>query len=189
MEKYEYKYELLVMGFLLDRPMHGYQINREAKKHRMDSWANIYAPMVYKTVTKLEKDGMIKNSKVEREGRMPERRIYRLTSRGKERLAQLVEKSLKDRNLTYDLSSLGYFFIVALPKERALECLNQRKSLAERTIKSLNERRAEFKGKTPINRLLVLEKDVDRFKSELSHLKKLIKRVTNCTEWSAQAFM
>ncbi len=182
------KYELVVMGFLLDRPMHGYQINQEAKVHRMDSWAKINPPMVYKTLTNLEKDRMV-NSKVEREGLMPERKVYRLTSKGKERLAYLVERSMMDKNLTYDLSNLGYFFIFALPKEKALECLKQKKSLSERAIKSMNKRLEDFKGKTTINRFIVIEKDLDRFKSEISHLKKLIKSVDNCTEWRADAFL
>lgn len=184
-----YKYELVVMGFLLDKPMHGYQINREVKIHRMDSWAKINTPVIYITLAKLEKNGMINNSKVEREGLMPERKIYRLTAKGKARLANLVERSLMDKNLTYDLSNLGYFFIFALPKERAFECLKQKKALLERTIKSLNKRLEDFRGKTPINRFVVIEKDLDRFKSELSHLKKMIKRVDNCPKWRAEAFI
>ena len=168
------KYELVVMGFLNDRPMHGYQINKQTKIHRMDSWAMITAPMIYTALGKLEKAGMIKLTGVEREGFMPERRIYRLTPKGKQRLALLVEKSLMGKDLTRDLSNLGYFFLLALSKEKAQACLNRRGTLLENTIKSLKRRRDEFKGKTPINHLLVIERDLDRFKRELSHLRRMI---------------
>ena len=110
-----FRYELIVMGFLLERPMYGYQINREIRAQGMDFWAKIDNPMVYLTMAKLDKKGMIRKSKVEREGLMPERRIYRLTSKGKERLANLVEGVLMEKNLTYDLSNLGYFFLFVLP--------------------------------------------------------------------------
>jgi DNA-binding PadR family transcriptional regulator len=181
------KYELVVMGFLLDRPMHGYQIHREVKVHRMDSWAKISPPMIYKTLAMLEKHEMIA-ARVEREGKMPERRVYHLTERGKAHLAKLVEKSLLDKNITYDLSNLGYFFIFALEKEKALECLEKKKVLLERTLNSLKRRLRDFRGKTPINRFVVIEKDYDRFQSELSHLKELIKEVEKCEPWSQEVF-
>lgn len=182
------KYELVVMGFLLDEPMHGYQINQLVKVHRMDSWAKISPPMIYKTLASLEQEGMV-GSRREREGFMPERRVYRLTPKGQERLARLVEKSLLDKNITYDLSNLGYFFIFALEKEKALDCLRQKKVLLEKTIRSLRKRMEEFRGKTPLNRFLVLEKDHDRFRSELHHLNIMLDRVERCTEWSQAAFM
>lgn len=182
------KYELVVMGFLLDRPMHGYQINQEVKVHRMDSWAKISPPMIYKTLAALDQEGMVV-SRREREGLMPERRVYRLTQRGRERLARLVERSLLDKNITYDLSNLGYFFIFALDKEKALDCLRQKKGLLERTLRSLEKRMSDFKGKTPANRFLVLEKDYDRFQSELRHLDEMIDKVESCNDWAQEAFL
>jgi DNA-binding PadR family transcriptional regulator len=182
------KYELVVMGFLLERPMHGYHINQQVKVHRMDSWAKISPPMIYKTLAHLDREGMV-ISRREREGLMPERRVYRLTQKGKERLARLVEKSLLDKNITYDLSNLGYFFIFALDQDKALQCLNKKRELLERTLRSLRKRLEEFRGKTPANRFLVLEKDYDRFRSELHHLNKIIERVERCTEWKQEAFL
>lgn len=181
------KYELVVMGFIYDRPMHGYQINQQVKVYRMDSWAKISPPMIYKTLTNLDREGVV-TSRREREGLMPERRVYRLTRQGKERLAKLVERSLLDKNITYDLSNLGYFFIFALDRDRALECLKQKRILLERTLSSLRKRLEEYKGKTPANRFLVLEKDYDRFRTELHHLNKMIERVEGCAEWSQKAF-
>ena len=171
------KYELVVLGFLSDGPIHGYQINRNVKTHCMGSWANISFAMVYKTLTKLEESEMVRKVKVERAGLMPERRIYRLTSKGKKRLASLVEKSLTDENLTSDLSDLGYFFIHALPNKDALECLNERKAFMEKIIKNLQERQAALVEEEPINRTVSIEKSLDRFKSELSHLKRLVKQM------------
>jgi len=182
------KYELMVMGFLLDRPMYGYQLNQEVKIHRMDSWAKISPPMVYKTLIKLNQHGMI-SSHTEKVGLMPERKVYQLTEKGRVRLAAIVERSLMDKNLTNDLSNLGYFFIFALPKEKTMVCLNQKQVFVERAIRSMEKRLNEFKGKTPQNRFLVIEKDLDRFKSELNHLKRLINLVSKCGEWNADAFI
>jgi DNA-binding PadR family transcriptional regulator len=182
------KYELVVLGFLLDRPMYGYQLNQEVKMYRMDSWAKISPPMVYKTLIKLHQNNLI-ISHTEKKGLMPERKVYRLTEKGNKRLADLVERSLMDKNLTNDLSNLGYFFIFALPKEKAMECLVQKKANLERAIKSMNKRLENFRGKTPINRFLVIEKDLDRFQSELSHLNQLIYNITICTEWNVETFV
>jgi DNA-binding PadR family transcriptional regulator len=181
------KYELVVMGFLYDEPMHGYQINQQVKIHRMDSWAKISPPMIYKTLSNLHREAMV-TARTEREGLMPERRVYSLTPQGRERLTRLVEKSLLDKNITYDLSNLGYFFIFALDREKALECLKQKKVLLERTLRSLRKRLEDFRGRTPANRFLVLEKDYDRFRSELYHLNKMIERVEAACDWRQEAF-
>ena len=181
------KYELVVMGFLLDKPMHGYEINQQVKLHRMDSWAKISPPMIYKTLAVLDKESLAVCRR-ERQGLMPERRVYRLTKKGKEHLAGLVEKSLLDKNITYDLSNLGYFFIFALDREKTMVCLGQKKALLERTLRSLQKRLDSFRGRTPANRFLVLEKDFDRFKSELSHIHRMIDGVNRCSEWRQEAF-
>jgi DNA-binding PadR family transcriptional regulator len=183
-----YKHELVVLGFLLDRPMHGYEIKQVVKAHRMDSWVKISAPMIYKTLFDLDRKGMVV-SRREREGHMPERRVYRLTPQGEERLAQLVERSIKDNSLAYDLSNFGYFFIFALDRERALDCLRQKRSFLEKTLRSLRKRMEEFQGKTPPNRFLVLEKDFERFRTEVRHLNLMIDRVEMCTDWSQEAFL
>ena len=181
------KYELVVMGFLQDRPMHGYQINQQVRIHRMDSCAKISRPMIYKTLFALEREGMV-TSRREKQGLMPERRVYTLNRLGRERLANLVERSLLDKNITYDLSNLGYFFIFALDREKALECLRQKKVLLERTLASLKKRFKDFAGRTPGNRFLVLEKDHDRFRSELHHLQIMMDRVERCHTWSQETF-
>jgi len=182
------KYELMVLGFLLDRPMYGYQLNQEVKMYRMDSWAKISPPMVYKTLIKLHQNNLIV-SHTEKKGLMPERKVYRLTEKGCKRLAVLVERSLMDKNLTNDLSNMGYFFIFALPKEKAMACLEQKQILLERAIASMKKRLEHFRGKTPINRFLVIEKDLDRFQSELSHLKELMHHVAVYSDWNAETFV
>ena len=170
------KYELVVLGFLSDGPTHGYQVNRQVKAHRMTSWANIATPMVYKTLTNLEKSGMVGKVRVERDGLMPERRIYQLTGKGKKRLATLVEKSFTDKNLSVDISALGYFFVHALSKTKALECLGKRKSLLEEVIQDLQDRRGALKAKAPLTRIFSIERDLDRFKSEMARLEKIIEK-------------
>lgn len=181
------KYELIVMGFLLDRPMHGYHVIGEVKTHRMDSWARISPPMIYKTLIRLESKKMIK-PRLERNGLMPQRKVYRLTAAGRKRLVTLTEKALLDKNLTQDLSNLGYFFIFALPKDRAMECLGQKQVLLTRAIESMKKRLDDFRGKTPLNRFMVIQKDLDRFKSELVHLKQMTDKISDLSPWTAQAF-
>jgi len=100
-----------------------------------------------------------------------------------------VERSLLDKNITYDLSNLGYFFIFALERDKALDCLRQKRVLLQRTLRSLEKRMSDFKGRTPANRFLVLEKDYDRFQSELRHLDEMIQKVEGCRQWAQEAFL
>lgn len=67
-------------------------------------------------------------------------------------------------------SALAYLFLLALPKDKTIESLSQRKTLAENTVKSLSKRLNQFRGKISMNRLFVIGKDLGRFKNELSNL-------------------
>jgi DNA-binding PadR family transcriptional regulator len=144
--------------------------------------------MIYKTLGNLEVEGMVRVRR-ERKGLMPERRVYRLTPRGGERLAKLVEKSLLDKNHTWDLSNLGYFFLFALSKDRTLECLKQKKILLDKTLSSLRKKVDAFRGKAPANRVHALEKEYDLLLTELHYLNKMITGVEHCLDWRQDVFM
>ena len=101
--------DLVVLGLLLERPMHGYEVNHELELREVRDWAGVSRPQVYYSLRKLAGAGHIgpapdRDADTERaagedgpteRGRAeggPERRIYRVTEVGRRAYADALAR-------------------------------------------------------------------------------------------------
>lgn len=96
--------DLVVLGLLLERPMHGYGVNQELERREVRDWAGVSRPQVYYSLRKLADAGHIgpapglaagaERGSAERgsvEGG-PERRVYRVTAAGRRAYAAALAR-------------------------------------------------------------------------------------------------
>jgi DNA-binding PadR family transcriptional regulator len=96
--------DLVVLGLLLERPMHGYEVNQELARREVRDWAGVSRPQVYYSLRKLADAGHIgpapgraagaERGPTERgsaEGG-PERRVYRVTAAGRRAYAAALAR-------------------------------------------------------------------------------------------------
>ena len=100
--------DLVVLGLLLERPMHGYEVNQELARREVGDWAGVSRPQVYYSLRKLADAGHIgpalgpagaergsaERGSAERgsgEGG-PERRVYRVTAAGRRAYAAALAR-------------------------------------------------------------------------------------------------
>lgn len=106
--------DLVVLGLLLERPMHGYEVNQELERREVRDWAGVSRPQVYYSLRKLADAGHIgpapgraagaergsaergsaERGSAERgsgEGG-PERRVYRVTAAGRRAYAAALAR-------------------------------------------------------------------------------------------------
>jgi len=96
--------DLVVLGLLLERPMHGYEVNQELARREVRDWAGVSRPQVYYSLRKLADAGHIgpapgraagaERGSAERgsaEGG-PERRVYRVTAAGRRAYAAALAR-------------------------------------------------------------------------------------------------
>ena len=83
--------DLVALSFLLDAPMHGYQLNQELERCDVRDWAGISRPQVYYSLRKLEKQGLIEPV-LGAPARGPERQTYRTTADGQAALADALDR-------------------------------------------------------------------------------------------------
>ncbi len=106
--------DLVVLGLLLERPMHGYEVNQELALREVRDWAGVSRPQVYYSLRKLAEAGHIgpapgraagaergsaergsaERGSAERgsgEGG-PERRVYRVTAAGRRAYAAALAR-------------------------------------------------------------------------------------------------
>lgn len=84
----------------------------------------ISTPSIYKKVIQLEGKGLIK-SRLEREGKMPEKAVYSLTRTGEAAFEELMlEISSRPVNIFLDLNAV-IVNLESMPHEKQQECLNR----------------------------------------------------------------
>ena len=120
------KNELVVLGLLNEMPMHGYQLYHEIEKRNMESWAQVNLASVYNTLDRLRRAKMVE-AKKEKPGKMPEREVFHITRKGRQKLSSLVEEAITDDRMPENNFCVGVAFLFGLSKKKALECLETKK--------------------------------------------------------------
>ena len=79
------KVEVVVLGLLAETPMHGSDLLERFRTRSMGFWVEVGKASVYQALKRLEREGAIAGTLQEgTDG--PDRRVYRLTRQGKQRL-------------------------------------------------------------------------------------------------------
>jgi len=83
------KVEVVVLGLLAEGPMHGYDLLERFRSRSMGFWTELSRASAYQVLKRLERDGSIVGKAQEgHDG--PDRRVFRITKLGRERLAEGV---------------------------------------------------------------------------------------------------
>jgi DNA-binding PadR family transcriptional regulator len=84
--------DLVLLSLLAERPMHGYQANRELERREVDDWAGISRPQVYYSLKKLARLSLIRAAKSAVPLAGPERSVFATSARGRAALAATLER-------------------------------------------------------------------------------------------------
>jgi len=167
--------ELLLLGLLRQAPKHGYEIKTKVREI-LSLFAGIQLKSIYYPLNILEKKGLLAKQ-ADKLGRRPERFVYCLTSKGKERFQELLSKNLlnfKRPQFTLDLS---LYFLSYLPANLARRRLAARLSILNKISlgieKLLNSK--DLKGSLPHSR--ILEHNLCLLRAESAFLTSLLKKI------------
>src|ERR1700730_10311887 len=76
---------LTVLNLLSERPMHPYEMQRTVRQRNIDEVIGIRPGTLYHAVERLVDLGLVEPRDTLRDGRRPERTVYRLTENGRSR--------------------------------------------------------------------------------------------------------
>jgi DNA-binding PadR family transcriptional regulator len=71
--------DLVVLGFLMEKPMHGYQIALALQERQVKDWAGVSKPQVYYSLKKLKSSGLIHGEYDEDSSLGPERCVFSIS--------------------------------------------------------------------------------------------------------------
>src|SRR3954467_5014715 len=95
-------WELAVLSFLRERPMHPYEIQRLLKERRKDDVLVLKRGSLYHAIRRLEESRLISAGESPRARRRPERTTYHITRDGERELVRwlraLVERPRNERS-------------------------------------------------------------------------------------------
>ena len=121
------KTDLLLLGLLLDRPMHGYELYQQIQSEGIDRWFSISAAGVYYSLRKLRDQGWVMESRPTGGG-SSRKATYHLTDEGRGAFFTAMEAELA----SHEESCLEYDLVIYLlnrfPWQRAIPQLEKRQA-------------------------------------------------------------
>ncbi len=119
--------DLIILGILLVNPMNAYELTRFIDDKQVGRLIKISKPAIYKCCKRLFKAGYLDGETV-REGEMPEKVIYSVNKKGKDRFYELMEHFSGNINPFYFEFNSFLWNIDRLEKTKALEMLENLKA-------------------------------------------------------------
>ena len=125
---------LAVLACLFERPMHPYEMATTLRERGKDQSIKLNYGSLYTVVEALQQHNLIAAQETEREGRRPERTVYRLTSAGRMELIDWVSEFLSTPAKEFTRFEAGLSLAGVLPPEDIAALLEQRCRLLELEI-------------------------------------------------------
>jgi DNA-binding PadR family transcriptional regulator len=177
---------LSILELLDERPMHPYELAATMRDRHHDEFIRLNFGSLYHTVEALERDGRIVPVEREKEGRRPERTIYRLTDSGRDLLVQVVGEILARPKRDYPYFAAGLMFMHHLDAPTAAAQLKQRAEALGAAIDKLTRIMGELltDGVTRLS-LIELEHKIAMLDAERAWVRKLESEITEGRlEWT-----
>lgn len=117
--------ELLLLGLLRGREMHGYQLSEFLETH-LGMFFELKKATAYNLLGKMEEVGWV-ISREEKEGRRPIRRVFAITPKGESAFQRLLRKLLPKYQYPAFPANVPVLFLDALPPEEQTDLLRERR--------------------------------------------------------------
>lgn len=128
---------LAVMVCLMERSMHPYEVATTLRERAKHESIKLNYGSLYTVVEALQRFGLIAPEETEREGRRPERTIYRLTDAGRIEVADWLSELLSTPVKEYTQFEAGLSLAGALPPHLVARLLTGRCQRLEGEIASI----------------------------------------------------
>lgn len=172
-------WHLTVLCLLRIRPMHPYEMQRLIREWHKDDYLDLKRGSLYHAIDRLRRAGWIEAMATTREGRRPERTVYRLTEKGArggiDWLGELLARPLREPTQFFAALS----FLSQLSPAQVLDRLQERVALLESDITQFD---AVLTMMVPrIGRLVLVEVEYARAmrQAELAWVKALMDDLRN----------
>lgn len=166
--------KLAILGALMERPMHGYELKQYFEACGGVFWMINYGS-IYPTLNKLRDEGLVIGKK-ERSATV-DRIVYTITREGREEFKGLLKRRMELEPTVRDEFTLHLFFLDYLDKRVSRDFLLEKKRGNEALLADLKARESILKEAMPKFRFGAIERGVMHISTEISWLDKVLKEI------------
>jgi len=152
---------LTVLAFLSEEPHHAYDMERMIRERHKD-FATGKPRSLYHAVERLARGGLIEPIETTREGRRPERTVYRITDEGRDQFTAWVADLLEQPQAEHPLVTVAISFIAYLEPDAAAAALRGRIVHLESEMAGLDAALRTLQTEMHLPRLVLLEHECRR---------------------------
>jgi len=145
---------LAVLASLVERPMHPYEMAATMREYGKERSIRLNYGSLYTVVANLARRGLIEAVEARREGRRPERTVYRITDAGRDELQDWLSDLLAHPVKEYPQFEAALSELPVVAPDRVLALLRERVTALQ---KMLETERAELATLSHLPRLFLLE--------------------------------
>lgn len=181
-------WDISVLALLREAPMHPYQMQRLLRVRHKEAILVLKRGSLYHAIDRLERQGFIKVKTITREGKRPERTVYRITPQGLDALlGKLREIVAKPRREPSEFMAAMSFLIHLEPTEGVLRLAER----SERLKTQIAELTAGVAGASAhVSRINLIESEylLMMLRGELAWVRALKKEIEEGTlTWDRNA--
>ncbi len=163
--------KLAVLGVLMEKPMHGYELKRYFETRMPVFWMINYGS-IYPVLKKFKEEGLVA---ARREVSGPRGKIvYEITEEGRREFRKILKERIKKEVHIRDEFTLHLFFLDYLGSEEIKDLLLQKKWGNEKLLAHLIEKDETLRKILLKYRFSAIERGVMHVKTELEWLNKTI---------------
>ncbi|MEV5708009.1 PadR family transcriptional regulator [Actinoallomurus sp. NPDC052274] len=133
--------ELTLLGLLVEKPRHGYELNEVISARGMREWTEIGFSSIYYLLTRLRDRGLITEVDTARAARGKARRVYGPTAEGRRACARSAEAALAELQPMFPPVLVGLANQPVIPPERLRAALDRRAAALTEKIAAIEAAR------------------------------------------------
>jgi DNA-binding PadR family transcriptional regulator len=167
--------EFLLLGLLRQSPGYGYEIKLKIRQI-LSLFAGVDLKSIYYPLKILEKKGLL-DKHVGKEGKRPERFVYCLTKKGKDRFDELLNKSLLNFKRPQFSLDLSLYFLDYLKPALSRRRLAARLMILKKISSSIEKTLKSKEMENSVSLLRILKHNLCLLQAESNFLVNLLKEI------------
>jgi DNA-binding PadR family transcriptional regulator len=152
---------LTALAMLTEQPLHPYEMQRLMHDRRKD-YAEGKVRALYRAIDELQAAGWIEPAETTREGRRPERTVYRVTADGHEAFEDWLQDILEKPAREHLVFTAAVGLLAYLPQDRAMDALQHRIVELRAELAARGEASAALDQEMHLPRVVLLEDEHER---------------------------
>lgn len=176
------KNEIVCLGLINAEPCHAYALDAFIRVIQVDLRTNFSKISIYHTLKRLESEGCI-TVKTEKVGNKPERNVYTITEKGKQRLVVELRENMLLPQISGNTFALAMLFCFGLPAKEAIEILEKRIEMLSNKLEKLKENNDKAVRHNVFNWQIFWETTINHIELEIESTKRYIELFKNFPDY------